>query len=93
VDAKEVSFLHGIQITGTVTSPEGNEQKKWRDIYCSVYPRARLTKFIGKRYRIYALHIETAKLTDNSLGFGKSFLWDFRPSRADGVRQDGARGP
>ena len=78
VDAKDVGSLHGVQITGMVNSPEGKEQKQWRDIYCGAYPQARLAKFAGTRYRIYALHIETAKLTDNRLGFGKSFLWDFR---------------
>ncbi len=88
LDARDVRSLHGVQITGVVDSPEGEEQNKLRDFYCVSYPHARIAKFIGKRYRIYALHIETAKLIDNRLGFGRSFFWDFRPTKKEAVVSD-----
>jgi uncharacterized protein YhbP (UPF0306 family) len=78
LDSKNVRLLHGVQITGVVESPVGKNQKEYREVYCRTYPHARLAKFVGRSYRVYALSIEKAKLIDNRLGFGKSFKWDLR---------------
>jgi len=80
LDTSAVKLLHGIQITGSVDWPQRTEQGVLRNIYYKTYPYARLAKFASQDYQIYRLRIETAKLIDNQLGFGKSFLWDFRPN-------------
>ena len=78
LETKDVRALHGVQITGVVDSTDDTQQKELRETYCKAYPHARLARFIGNKYRVYALRIEHAKLIDNRLGFGKAVSFDFR---------------
>ena len=68
----------GVQVTGVVSRPDGEVEKKCHEVYFSKYPMARL--IVNSSHQLYCLEVQTAKLVDNRFSFGRSFFWDFRKS-------------
>lgn len=66
LDTKVVGRIQGVQIKGSI-SPASKKQK---EIYFSRFGFARLLS-----PTLWALEISWAKMTDNTLGFGKKLLY------------------
>jgi uncharacterized protein len=67
-----VGKLRGIQFSGMMFRPDGDDLKKARHRYVGKFPIARLTKL-----DLWALKPDHIKMTDNRLGFGKKLIWEY----------------
>lgn len=65
-----VGMIRGIQFTGTVSQPSGEELSRAKKIYLLRFPYAALTDL-----HLWVIALDHIKLTDNRLGFGKKILW------------------
>jgi uncharacterized protein YhbP (UPF0306 family) len=65
-----VGRIRGLQFTGTVKEPHGEELAHARKIYLRQFPYAALTDL-----HLWVIVIDHIKLTDNRLGFGKKIIW------------------
>jgi uncharacterized protein YhbP (UPF0306 family) len=61
LETKEVGKIQGLQFTGQLKSPTAEEKK----LYFKTYPFA-----LAMMPKLWSLHIEYIKFTDNRLGFG-----------------------
>lgn len=67
LETRIVGRVQGIQLTGTVHLADDQGRK----LYLKRFPYAAALEL-----HLYALRINEAKLTDNTLGFGKKLLWN-----------------
>jgi uncharacterized protein YhbP (UPF0306 family) len=71
LETRIVGKIRGLQFSGTLEQPEGEELKKARSRYLRRFPVARLMTEL----HLWCLIPEMLKLTDNRLGFGKKLYW------------------
>lgn len=76
LETKQIGVMRGVQIRGFVECLEGDEKKRLEKIYYQTHSAARALKVTGKSVQLYALRVQSAKLIDTRLGFGKHILWD-----------------
>jgi hypothetical protein len=69
-----VGRIRGIQFTGTITKPSGEELSRAKKTYIRRFPYVALTDL-----HLWIISINYIKLTDNRLGFGKKIIWE-KPS-------------
>jgi len=80
LETKRVGKIRGVQIEGTARyldpkSPDPDQQKLFQTVkkaYLKRYPYAVLMKTT-----LWTVQLESIKLTDNRLGFGKKLLWKY----------------
>jgi len=70
LETKLVGKIRGIQITGNVRLASGTEESHCRNLYLRRFPYAVIMKTC-----FWILEIESMKMTDNRLGFGKKLHW------------------
>ena len=70
LETKRVGRIRGIQFTGTVREPEGEELTRARKIYLKRFPYA-----LAADLHLWIISPDHIKLTDNRLGFGTKILW------------------
>ena len=71
LETSVVGKIQGIQFSGELSLPEG-EEAKWVDsVYLKRFPFA-----VVMNTNIWELRIDFAKMTDNRLGFGKKLIWE-----------------
>ncbi len=66
LETRIVGRVQGLQLTGTLRAAD----EVGRRLYLKRFPYAAVADL-----HLWALEIEEAKLTDNTLGFGKKLLW------------------
>jgi uncharacterized protein YhbP (UPF0306 family) len=66
-----VGRIRGLQFTGTVKEPQGEELSRARKKYLRRFPYAALTDI-----HLWVISLNYIKLTDNRLGFGKKIVWE-----------------
>ena len=66
-----VGRIRGIQFTGMVKEPQGEELVRARKIYLRRFPYAALADI-----HLWVISPDYIKLTDNRLGFGKKIIWN-----------------
>lgn len=67
LETKSLSAIKGVQIQGVVTQANGLQEKK---IYFKAFPYAALLL-----PTLWVLSVDSFKMSDNSLGFGKKLIW------------------
>ncbi len=67
-----IGKIRGIQFTGIMREPEGDELTKVRSAYLKRFPVARLMPEL----HLWILAPDFIKMTDNRLGFGKKLIWN-----------------
>jgi len=65
-----VGKIRGLQITGSLEFPDGELAGKVKKRYLKKFPFAALMET-----KLWVLTIESMKMTDNRLGFGKKLYW------------------
>ncbi len=65
-----VGKIRGIQFQGIVSEPEGELAEKVNNAYLKRFPVAMLMET-----RLWVVHLNLIKMTDNRLGFGRKILW------------------
>ncbi|AVF36017.1 YhbP family protein [Rahnella sikkimica] len=68
---KTIALIKGIQYRGDATILSGEEESHARRLYCQHFPVA-----IAMKAPVWALKLNSIKMTDNALGFGKKLLWE-----------------
>ena len=71
LETKIVGKIRGLQITGFIRAPEGDELAFARAAYLKRFPVARLMPGLF----LWSLDPDFIKMTDNRLGFGKKLVW------------------
>ena len=66
-----VGRIRGIQFTGIISEPSGDDLSRAKRIYLRRFPYAALTDL-----HLWIIQPDYIKLTDNRLGFGKKIIWD-----------------
>lgn len=74
LETKMVGKIRGLQLTGSLFQPEGEDLRAVRKAYLSRFPIARMTTL-----HLWALRPNFMKLTDNRLGFGTKLTWEIEP--------------
>jgi hypothetical protein len=67
-----VGRIRGVQFTGVVKEPQGEELAHARKIYLRRFPYAALADI-----HLWVISLNYIKLTDNRLGFGKKIIQEF----------------
>ena len=70
LETKRVGRIRGVQFTGTVSEPAGDDLRRAKSIYLKRFPYAALTEI-----HLWVIKPNHIKLTDNRLGFGKKIIW------------------
>lgn len=71
LETKTVGKIRGVQFTGAVSKVKSSDFLKYKLIYLKKFPYA-----ILKNTKLWLLNIESIKMTDNRLGFGKKVYWN-----------------
>jgi uncharacterized protein len=71
LETNVVGKIQGIQFSGELILPEGEEMKRVNSIYLKRFPFAVLMDTTLWKFRV-----DYAKMTDNRLGFGKKLIWE-----------------
>ena len=66
-----IGRIRGVQFTGIISEPEGEDLSRARKIYLRRFPYAALTDI-----HLWLISPDHIKLTDNRLGFGKKIIWE-----------------
>ncbi len=66
-----VGRIRGVQFTGIISEPSGEDLSRARKIYLRRFPYAALTDL-----HLWVIGLNHIKLTDNILGFGHKEIWD-----------------
>ena len=72
LETKIVGKIRGIQFTGTLHNPTGDELKMMKSAYLKRFPIARLMPELN----LWCIDPEYIKMTDNRLGFGTKLVWN-----------------
>ncbi|GET32854.1 UPF0306 protein [Prolixibacter bellariivorans] len=70
LETSVVGKIRGLQMTGKLELPEGELAGKVKKRYLKKFPYAALMET-----KLWVLNIESMKMTDNRLGFGKKLFW------------------
>jgi uncharacterized protein len=70
LETKMVGKIRGIQFSGNLAKPVGEELKSARQAYVKTFPVARFS-----RLNLWTITPGFIKMTDNRLGFGKKLIW------------------
>lgn len=71
LETKNVAKIQGLQMTGRMRRPEGDDLKNMKKLYLKAFPFA-----VVMDLDIWVIDLESYKFTDNTLGFGKKLLWE-----------------
>jgi uncharacterized protein YhbP (UPF0306 family) len=71
LETRVVGMIRGIQFTGTIAEPVGEDLKKATARYLKRFPIARMMPGL----HIWSLEPDFIKMTDNRLGFGRKLVW------------------
>ncbi len=71
LETKKVGKIQGIQFTGQMQLPKGEDKKQSMKKYLKAYPFAKVMKPV-----VWILQLDFIKMTDNRLGFGKNLIWE-----------------
>jgi len=71
LESKTVGKLQGVQLTGRMYRPEGELAAKAKKRYLRRFPYAAVVDL-----ELWILEVDRAKMTDNTLGFGKKLIWE-----------------
>jgi len=71
LETSVIGKIQGIQFTGELILPQGDETERVNSIYLKRFPFAVLMNT-----NLWELRIDYAKMTDNRLGFGKKLIWE-----------------
>lgn len=71
LETKRVGRIRGLQFTGVVSEPSGDDLKAARRSYLRRFPYAALADL-----HLWIIKPDFMKLTDNRLGFGKKITWN-----------------
>ncbi len=71
LETKIVGLIRGVQFTGTIREPAGEEAEAARRRYLRRFPVARMVPGL----HLWLLEPDLIKMTDNRLGFGKKLTW------------------
>ena len=74
LETRMVGKIRGLQLTGRMFTPDGDDHKAARKAYLLRFPYAALTGL-----HLWALEPAFMKLTDNRLGFGTKLKWEAGP--------------
>ncbi len=77
LETKLVGKIRGIQFSGLLTTPEGDDLKTAKSAYLRRFPIARLMPAL----HLWFVEPDFIKMTDNQLGFGKKLLWSAADTR------------
>lgn len=72
LETRLVGKIRGIQFTGTLRQPEGEELNLLKKRYLRRFPIARMMPEL----HLWLLEPDHIKMTDNRLGFGKKLHWN-----------------
>ena len=70
LETKVVGRLQGLQLSGVIRKPSGDEESAARKAYTGRFPYAAMAEL-----NLWLFDPEHMKFTDNTLGFGKKLLW------------------
>ncbi|MCX6249345.1 MAG: hypothetical protein NTX61_01190 [Bacteroidetes bacterium] len=70
LETKMIGKIRGIQFTGEMKKPEGNDFNNVKAAYLKTFPIARFATLY-----LWTLVPDYIKMTDNRLGFGKKLIW------------------
>ncbi len=65
-----VAKIKGLQFTGEFIQPNEEEKKLFYESYYEKFPFAR-----AKPLSVWGIKLDSIKMTDNTLGFGKKLKW------------------
>lgn len=65
-----IAHIRGFQFSGSAILLEGDQASAARKVYCRRFPTA-----LASDAPIWRIDVESAKLTDNTLGFGTKIVW------------------
>ena len=71
LETRTVGKLQGVQLRGRMFRPAGEALAKARKRYLKRFPYAAIVDL-----ELWLLEITWAKMTDNTLGFGKKLIWE-----------------
>jgi hypothetical protein len=71
LETKEISKIQGVQLLGKIKELKAEELKIAKEQYVKAYPYARLMET-----HLWKIELTFAKMTHNSLGFGKKLIWE-----------------
>lgn len=71
LETNVIGKIRGIQFTGRLYEPDGELKKKSRKVYLKRFPYAALMKT-----HLWVLEVDSVKMTDNRMGFGKKRYWE-----------------
>jgi hypothetical protein len=71
LETSNVAKVQGLQFTGNMLLCEGEMETRANKLYIKKFPFATLTP-----KTLWRIEISSAKMTDNTLGFGKKLTWD-----------------
>lgn len=66
-ETKIVGKIQGIQFSGTISDVEDKREK---ELYLKRFPYA-----LAMNPTLWKIELDTIKMTDNTLGFGKKLMW------------------
>lgn len=70
IEVTNVAKIKGLQFTGKFVNPTTEQQKLFYQAYYDKFPFAK-----AKPSLVWGIELETIKMTDNTLGFGKKIKW------------------
>jgi len=71
LETSVIGKIQGVQFSGELLLPEGEQAELVNSIYLKRFPFAVLMNT-----NLWELRIDYAKMTDNRLGFGKKLIWE-----------------
>lgn len=79
LETRIVGRVQGLQFTGRASCPEGPVLAAARAAYLKRFPYAAAAPLT-----LWLVELETCKLTDNTLGFGKKLTWSRQDCETEG---------
>lgn len=71
LETRVVGNIQGVQLRGRMFRPEGDSLQTARARYLRRFPYA-----AAMELELWMLQVDWAKMSDNTLGFGKKLLWE-----------------
>jgi len=71
LETKDVEKIQGVQLSGKITEPKGEEINNATKRYLKEFPYAQKMKLY-----LWEMKLTFIKMTHNKLGFGKKLIWE-----------------
>jgi len=71
LETKDVEKIQGVQLSGKITEPKGEEINNATKRYLKEFPYAQKMKLY-----LWEMKLTFIKMTHNKLGFGKKWIWE-----------------